>query len=142
MIVWSRSSSIIFLCCFGLFFASCGKKGPPKPPIQEKLPRVVDLQAVAADAGVRLMWTTESYDNEVAGFMVYRSKPHSETTDCPGCTRDYEVIMSIAAMNGQTRFQILDSYVEPEGSIYYKVIPFDRKDRTGPDSNEARVLSE
>jgi len=142
MIGWPRSSPIIFLCCFGLLFTACGKKGPPKPPKQEKLARVGDLQAVAAVAGVRLMWTIGSYDNEIAGFSVYRSKPHPDTTDCPGCPRDYELITTIAAKNGQTRFQAMDFHVEAKGRIYYKVVPFDRKDHAGPDSNEARVLLE
>jgi hypothetical protein len=137
-----RSSLIIFLCCFGLLVAGCGKKSPPKPAVQENLPQVVDLQAVATAVGVRLMWTVGSSENEVAGFKVYRSEPQPQTAECSGCTRDYGLIATIAAKNGQTRFQAMDSYVETKNRVSYKVVPFDKKDRTGPDSNEARVVLE
>jgi hypothetical protein len=137
-----RSSRIIFLCCFGMLVAGCGKKSPPKPARQEKLPRVMDLQAVPTVAGVRLRWTMGSSDNKVAGFKVYRSQFHPETPKCPGCARDYTLIATIQAKNGQTRFQAMDSSVDEKGRAYYKVIPFDKKDGTGPDSNEARVLLE
>ena len=137
-----RSSRIIFLCCFGLLVAGCGKKGPPKPARQEKLPQVVDLRAVAAVAGMRLSWTIGSSENEVAGFKVYRSESHIETTECTGSARDYTLIATIAAKNGQTRFQAMDSDVDTKGRVSYKVIPFDKRDHTGPDSNKATVLIE
>jgi len=140
--LWPNSSVFVLLCCLGLLLGGCGKKGPPKPPRQEELPKVNDLQAVAVDTGVKLTWTMDSSVEEAAGFNIYRSKLQSEKSDCPGCTRDFEVIATIRVKSGEIRFQLVDRYVEGKGRFYYKVSPFDKQDRPGPDSNESRVLIE
>ena len=140
--LWPNSSVFILLCCLGLLLGGCGKKGPPKPPRQEELPKVNNLQAVAVDRGIKLTWTMGSSDEDAAGFNVYRSKVQPEISECPGCTRDFEFIASIRVKSGETRFQLVDQYVEGKGSFYYKVTPFDKQDRPGPDSNESRVFIE
>jgi hypothetical protein len=140
--LWPNSSVFILWCCLGLLLGGCGKKGPPKPPHQVELPKVKNLQAVAVDTGVKLTWTMDSSDKDVAGFNVYRSKVQSEISNCPGCTRDFEVITTIRVKAGETRFQLIDQYVEGKGRFYYKVTPFDNEDRPGPDSNESEVFIE
>jgi len=140
--LWPNSSVFILLCCLGLLLGGCGKKGPPKPPLKKELPKVKNLQAVVVDAGVKLTWTMDSSDEDAAGFNVYRSKAQPEISDCPGCIRDFEVITTIRAKAGETRFQIVDPYVEGKGSFYYKVTPFDKRDRPGLDSNESKVFIE
>lgn len=140
--LWPNLSVFIFLCCFGLLLGGCGKKGPPKPPIKKELPKVKNLQAVVVDAGVRITWTMDSRDEDAAGFNVYRSEPQPETNDCPGCQRDFEIITTIRVRKGETQFKVVDPDVEGKGSIYYKVTPFDKKDRPGPDSNESKVFIE
>ncbi len=37
---------------------------------------------------------------------------------------------------------MVDSYREGKGRFYYQVVPFDKRDRAGPESNEAKVLVE
>jgi hypothetical protein len=37
---------------------------------------------------------------------------------------------------------MVDAYIEGKGRFYYQVVPFDKRDRAGPDSNEAKVLVE
>ena len=140
--LWPNSSVFILWCCLGLLLGGCGKKGPPQPPHQEELPKVRDLQAVVVGTGVKLTWTIDSSNKNAAGFNVYRSKVQTEISDCPGCTRDFEVITTIRVKSGETRFQLIDQYVEGAGRFYYKVKPFDKQDRPGPDSNESRVLIE
>jgi len=136
------SSLFIFLCCFGLLLGGCGKKGPPEPPIQEKLPKVNNLEAAVVDEGVRLTWTIDSSDEDAAGFSVYRSKGQPKISDCPGCTRDFEVVTTVRVQGGESSFEVVDLYVRGTGTFYYKVSPFDKEDRPGPDSNEAMVLIE
>ena len=101
-----------------------------------------DLQAVVETSGVRLTWTIAKADKDITGFNVYRSKPRPEVSDCPGCTRDFELITSIKAKRDELRFQVVDPYIEGKGRFYYKVVLFDKRDRAGPESNEARVLVE
>jgi len=120
----------------------CGKKGPPEPPIQKKLPKVKNLKATVVDAGVRLTWTMDSSEEDTAGFNIYRSKVQSEINDCPGCIRDFEVVTTIRVQGGESNFEVVDQYVRGNGTFYYKVAPIDKEDRPGPDSNEAMVLIE
>jgi hypothetical protein len=139
---WPGAAVIVPLCLLGFLFGACGKKAPPEPPFEKKLPRVNDLQAVVEASGVRLTWTIAAPDKEVVGFNVYRSKPRPEVSDCPGCTRDFELITTVKVKTGESRFQMVDSYREGKGRFYYQVVPFDKRDRAGPESNEAKVLVE
>jgi len=140
--LWPDSSLFILLCCLVLLLAGCGKKGPPRAPHQEELPKVNNLQAVAVDTGVKLTWALDSSVEDMIGFNVFRSKVQSEISDCPGCTRDFELVATIRVKSGETLFQLVDQYVEGKGRFYYKVRPFDKQDRPGPDSNESRVIIE
>ena len=142
MRLFSRAELIALLLFFGFLLGACGKKGPPKPPLKKELPTVKDLRAVVEASGVRLTWTLAKADEDIKGFNVYRSKPRSEVSDCPGCTRDFELITSIKVKTGELQYQVVDPYIEGKGRFYYQVVPFDKRDRAGPESNEARVLVE
>ena len=139
---WPGAAVIVLLCFLGFLLGACGKKAPPKPPVKKELPRVNDLQAVVEASGVRLTWTIGAADKDIVGFNVSRSKPRPEVSDCPGCTREFELITSVKVKAGESRFQVVDPYIEGKGRFYYRVVPFDKRDRVGPDSNEARVLVE
>ena len=101
-----------------------------------------DLRAVVKASGVRLTWTIAKADKYIKGFNVYRSKPRPEASDCPGCTRDFELITSIKFKREELRYEMVDPYIEGKGRFYYQVVPFDKRDRAGPESNEAAVLVE
>jgi hypothetical protein len=139
---WPRAAAIVLLLFLGFLFGACGKKAPPKPPLKSELPRVKDLRAAVEASGVRLTWTLAKADKDVVGFNVYRSKHRPAVSDCPGCTRDFELITSIKVKSGELRFQMVDPYIEGKGQFYYQVVPFDKRDRGGPESNEAKVLVE
>ena len=133
------SSVLILCCCLSLLLAGCGKKGPPKPPLREELPKVKDLQAVVVDTGIRLTWTIPPSRSGTAEFNVYRSRVEPEASECPDCKTDFEIISTVRVKEGETRFQILDPFSEGKATFYYKVTPFDKKNRPGPDSNESVV---
>ena len=139
---WPRAALLVLLLFLGFLFGACGKKAPPKPPLKSELPRVKDLRAVVEASGVRLTWTLAAANKDVEGFNVYRSKPRPAVSDCPGCTRDFELITSIKVKTGELRFQLVDPYIEGKSQFYYQVVPFDKRDRGGPESNEAKVLVE
>lgn len=137
-----NSAVFVLLCCLGPLLGGCGKKGPPKAPQQERLPRAENFQAVVVDRGVRLTWTVGSDDDVPAGFNIYRSKAQPGIDDCTGCKRDFELFTTVRVKVGETSFQVLDESIEGKGSFYYKVTPFDKKSRAGPDSKEAAVFIE
>ena len=139
---WPRAELVVLLLFLGFLLGACGKKGPPKPPLIKELPEVKDLRAVVEASGVRLAWTVAKADEDIKGFNVYRSKPRPEVSDCPGCTRDFELITSIKVKAGELQYQVVDPYIEGKGRFYYQVVPFDKRDRIGPESNEAMVLVE
>jgi predicted small lipoprotein YifL len=138
--LWPNSSVLILWSCLSLLLAGCGKKGPPKPPLREELAKVKNLQAVVVDTGIKLTWTIPSSGHSIAEFNVYRSRVEPEGSECPDCRTDFEVISTVRAREGETGFQILDPYPEGKGTLYYKVTPFDKKNRPGPDSNESMVV--
>jgi hypothetical protein len=140
--LWLHSSVFILLCCFSLLLSDCGKKGPPQPPLQEKLPKVKDLQAVVVAGGVELTWTMGPSGDIVAGFNIYRSTFQPEISECPGCERVFELVTKIRVKGSDRRFHLLDQHVKGNGRFYYKVTPFDKQDRPGPDSNESMVIIE
>jgi hypothetical protein len=142
MRLWPRAEVIVLLLFFGFLLGACGKKAPPQPPLKKELPEVKDLRAVVEASGVRLTWTVAKADEDIKGFNVYRSKPRPEASDCPGCTRDFELITSIMFKTGELQYQVVDPYIEGKGRFYYQVVPFDKWDRPGPESNEAMVLAE
>ena len=139
---WPNSSVFILLGCLGLMLGGCGKKGPPLPPRQEELPKIKNLQAVVVKNGVQLTWSMGSRDDIVAGFNVYRSEAQPEINACPGCEKIFEPVATIGVKAGETSFQLVDQHVEGKGKFYYKVTPFDKQNRPGPDSNEAMVVIE
>ena len=139
---WLRAEVVVLLLFLGFLLGACGKKAPPKPPLKKELPEVKDLWAVVEASGVRLTWTVAKVDGDIKGFNVYRSKPRPEVSDCPGCTRDFELITSIKVKRGELQYQVVDPYIEGKGRFYYQVVPFDKRDRPGPESNEAMVLVE
>ena len=139
---WSRAELIVLLLFLGSLLGACGRKVPPKPPLKKELPKVQDLRAVVKASGVRLTWTIAKADKDIKGFNVYRSKPRPEVSDCPGCTRDFELITSIKVKREELRYEMVDPYIEGKGRFYYQVVPFDKRDRAGPESNEAAVLVE
>lgn len=133
---------ISVLCCLALVPGACGKKAPPRPPRELGLPAVRDLQATVAEIGVLLTWTLPSADAAVAGFNIYRSKPQRDAPPCTACPPEYDMISSVKAEPGQTRFEEVDRDVQGKGFLYYRVVPFDKRERPGPDSNRAGVAVE
>jgi hypothetical protein len=68
-----------------LFLAGCGKKAPPVPPRQVKLPAVNELDARIVGDTLKLTWAIpkekEGNISGLSGFIVYRSKMLS-SSDC------------------------------------------------------------
>ena len=101
-----------------------------------------NLQAVVADTGIKLTWTIPSSGRGTAEFNVYRSRVEPGASECPDCRTDFESISTVRVKEGETRFRVLDPFSEGKGTFYYKVTPFDKKNRPGPDSNESTVIIE
>jgi hypothetical protein len=118
---------------------SCGKKAPPRPPVQPDLPLVQDLRAEVTSDGVSLKWTIAAPVKGLAGFNIYRSDPLPQPTDCPACPREYRLIGTVEAKPGDTSFEAIDQSLLGTGLFHYSVVPLDEREQAGPDSNEASL---
>jgi hypothetical protein len=130
----------MLVCVLVLAPTACGRKGPPRPPKAPGLPVVRDLRAEVDGGKVRLTWTIPADSEGVAGFVIERSKPEKDI--CPGCPRDFEEIRAIAAERGTVSFQDVDENLPGKGRFFYRVTPYDAKDRKGTESNEVTVTIE
>lgn len=129
----------LLLCALAIFAWSCGKKGPPRPPVQPKLPLIQDLRAEVTKTGVLLTWTIATPVETLVGFNLYRSDPLPQPTDCPACPRDYKLIGTVEVEPGETSFESLDQSLRGSGLFHYLVVPFDERKQAGPDSKEASL---
>ena len=89
---------------------------------------------------MQLTWSIPASISNLAGFNLIRSEPQPVAAECPTCPRQYVVVRSVKVETGQTRFQVMDEEFEAVGIIYYRVIPLDRENRSGPESNEVKVV--
>lgn len=137
--LWHRVAQFVAIWCFVLSTGACGKKEPPRPPRRPDLPLVGDLQANLEGSRVKLSWSIPASISVLASFNLIRSDPQPLATDCPTCPRQFVVIKSVKVESGQTLFQVMDEKLEQQGVIYYRVIPLDRQNRSGPESNEVKV---
>ena len=75
---------------------SCGKKGPPKVPLREAPPAVMDLGHRIENQQVLLTWSVPQKANrrqdDLAGFTVYRSKVTLSEADCENCPIQFKAI--------------------------------------------------
>ena len=131
---------VVALWSLVILVAACGVKTPPRAVRQPELPLVQDLQALVMTNGVRLSWTIADTAETVAEFKIYRSKSRTELEGCPGCPTTYDLIETLTVTGGETRFEMLDQDFPRKGTIYYRIIPVDKRGRLGPDSNKAKVV--
>jgi len=130
-----RRVGLLVLLCALATIGACGKKGPPRPPRPSGLPAVQDLRAVVEGGAVRLTWKLPAGSEGVAGFIIERSGP--EQGACVQCPHSYGAVRKLSAEMGTADFQIVDENLPGKGWFFYRVIPYDTKDRKGAESNEA-----
>lgn len=135
-----RRVALLLLLCALATVGACGKKGPPKPPKPSGLPAVQDLQAVVEGGGVRLTWKLPAGSGGVAGFIIERSGPKQGA--CVDCPHSYGEVRKLSVEMGTADFQIVDEGLPGKGRFFYRVIPYDTKDRKGAESNEAEATVE
>lgn len=137
-----QAAQLAVLFFLVLLAEGCGKKAPPQPPVRPELPRVQDLEATAKEGGVQLTWSIPSAEAAVAGFKIYRSQLLPGAEPCPSCPREYGLIESVEVKPEETDFRAVDRSVRERGRFYYRVVPYDERNRAGPESNEAEVVLE
>lgn len=94
-----RIGTAIISLTFIFIFASCGKKGPPRPPRELPPPAVRDLSMEQVDDFLTLTWTVPKGKKRIvagfAGFLVYRSQTPISEKECKGCPVLYTRVADI-----------------------------------------------
>jgi hypothetical protein len=127
---------------------ACGNKGNPRPPEYVRPQRIDNLEATAAQSGIRLTWTrpTETVDGspmpDLDGFVVSRAlaTTSTEATDAPR----FETIATIH-LDDRERFAKVrrvtydDVRVVPGETYLYRVVAFTLDGYVGAPSRLARA---
>ncbi|MFP4158195.1 MAG: hypothetical protein ACLFQ9_04480 [Desulfobacterales bacterium] len=83
---------------------SCGKKGPPEPPGETRLPVAKDLEIEQTENSLLLKWSLPeirgSEMKKPAGFIVYRAVTLINQ-DCPECPVRFERAGWVAYRSGR-----------------------------------------
>ena len=126
---------------FMSFFAGCGVKNPPLPPVQELPNAVTDLKETVGDNIVVLTWRTpdKKEDAVVERFTVFRSKVELDEY-CPECPITFKKIADIHSgsdlWQGEAKETISYSEELDPGNRYsYKVVGYTWDNVAGADSN-------
>ena len=136
------------LIIFALFFSSCGKKAPPVPPRQVKLPAINDLSASIDGDTLKLTWATPKEKGKIisglSGFIVYRSKMLLSDSDCKNCPVLFKRVADIPIKVKGSGYMKKGIITYPEslekGYRYiYKVIVYG-KGITSSDSNYVDLI--
>ena len=135
-----RVRVLMLLWVLVLASAACGKKAPPRPPKPAGLAAVNDLRAEIDGGAVRLTWTLPKGSSGLAGFIIERSGPEKDT--CRDCPRAYAEMQRLPVASGIAGLRHMDGNLPGKGRFWYRVIPFDVKDRKGAESNEVSVTIE
>jgi hypothetical protein len=89
--------SILISVAF-LFFG-CGRKGPPVPPRQAKLPVINDLTSSIEGDLLQLTWAMPGHDKKrppaLSGFIVHRSKKSVSEPECEDCPILFQRVVDI-----------------------------------------------
>lgn len=110
--------------------AACGKKGPPMPPLQEKLPAVTGIETMVEGDVLTLSWSLEPYrsaaDARPAGFRVYRSSAKHGDIACTGCPPRFQIAADIPFDKAATSGLRAEYSEELEAGYRYRfrVIPY------------------
>lgn len=121
---------IVFILIMIGSIAGCGKKGDPVPRQQQPPARISDFTAAAAVDGVLLKWTIKSVpelDSEGKYFQIWRASWDLEKDECPGCPKDYILLIKAPAANfagedgGTESYRYLDRSVAKETHYGYRL---------------------
>jgi hypothetical protein len=136
---WNHTlGALALVALLTVLLGGCGKKGPPIPPNLTP-PSGVSLLEVAADgAQVSLRWQLNRPSADVTGYAIYRSAYPLSDPECPTCRQKFVKIASMEQSTGKA--QMTFSQAVDRGFRYtYKIRPFDKWERLGPDSNPLGV---
>ncbi|MBS0013702.1 MAG: hypothetical protein KFF46_07000 [Desulfobacterales bacterium] len=130
---FKRWKAVVLLAVILMFFAaSCGKKGPPKPPKILPPAPAVDLALAGQDGGLLLTWQLpEDWQDDYArpaGFIVQRALTPKEL-DCQGCPVRFEQAGQVDFQEGRSRTDVWRFFdaLRPDMVQRYRVISITEK---------------
>lgn len=131
----------LFLITLVFGALSCGKKGPPIPPLAVPPPAVPTLRMEQEGDEVTLIWSAPEGSRRVisdlGGFLIYRSKQSLSAPECKDCPILFTRIATVP-YKGEIPGTETITYSEllEKGFRYiYKVTVFSKSGLTSGDSN-------
>ena len=135
---------ILIIVAFSIFLSGCGRKAPPKPPLQEKPPVVNDLSYSLDRNKLKLTWTIpkvkEKVKSGLGGFYVFRFKKAVSGSDCKNCPKIFEQVADIQLKDNakdSEKNSIRYNEVLENGNRYvFKIVVYTNNGVTGSNSNQ------
>ena len=132
---------VLLLTGLSIGLIHCGIKGPPKAPRRNNPPAVTDLSHQIEGQQVILTWSIppkdKQYQDDLAGFKIYRSMVPLSETDCAECPLQFKRIGNIPVLNQEAPVPMKFSDELENGYRYvYFVRGYDQNQLTSEDSNQ------
>ncbi len=128
------------LICIVVFSPGCGRKAPPVPPGQARVPAVNDLSSSIDGDMLKLAWTIPDENRKIAsdlgGFIVYKSKTSLSESACKECPVLFKRTADIPIEEKDINKKITYKETLEKGYRYiYKVTVYTNTEAVGKDSN-------
>jgi predicted small lipoprotein YifL len=125
-----RLSMLLTLLMAVLLAGSCGKKGPPLPPMRENVPPVAGIEVRMDGDRLMLSWPLAPYRSaahvRAAGFRVYRALDKDNDAECPECPPRFQAAadISLDALADNRPSAVYTEVLETDGRYYFRVVPY------------------
>jgi len=127
--------------------AGCGVKARPRLPETPPPAAVQDLQGQIEGTHVVLQWSAAGAHGEdrspAVGYYIYQAAYKADEAPCKGCPVQFVRVGKVSVTDveaAETRLTYR-APVAPQFSYVFKVVGFDRRGQTGPDSNLYEVTT-
>ena len=87
---------MVALLMAAVLFQSCGLKADPVPSDAIRIKPISDLDVQLKTDGILLRWSIPESVSLMTKFRIFRSELETEGSDCPGCPREYVLIVELA----------------------------------------------
>jgi len=136
---------MVALLMAAVLYQSCGLKADPVPSDAIRIKPISDLDVQLKADGILLRWSIPETVSLMTKFRIFRSELETEGSDCPGCPREYVLIVELALddsrilREGSSRLIYKDLLVKPGRLYSYYIIGCNRSGSCSEASNRVET---